>query len=110
MILEELNRNKRLEVYTTQALCIYSKDNNSYSECWDNNTNSNLDLDNIDDSYCLDIVDSGNRIDVYIPRNSKCILKPASSINADCIICYKNIECELTFEDEPIEIYFEILE
>lgn len=110
MILDELNKNKKIDVYTTQALCIYSKDDISYSDCWDNNTNSELEIENIDDSYGLDIVESGNRIDIYIPKNARCVLKHSPNINSDCIVCYKNIECELVFEDEPIDVYFEKIE
>lgn len=109
MLLDALNSNGKVTAFVTQPLCIYTKTSNSYSECWDNNTNSSLELDNIDDSYGLDLVETGDRIDVYIPRNAKCILKKAGP-NVDCTIVYKNIECDLLFEDEPIDMYFDVVE
>lgn len=109
MILDELNRKGKLTVRTIQPLCIYSKDSCSYSECWDNSKNDSLNIDDIDDSYGVDIVENSYRIDVYIPRSATCILKK-SVPNVDCTVYYKNIECDLLFEEEPIDMYFEIVE
>lgn len=108
MILEQLRQIGKLTVITTQPLCIYSKDPTSYSSCYDSRTNNELEIKLIDDSYGLDIVEYGERTDVYIPSNAKCTLK--RTINADCMIIYKNIECDLVFEDEPMDMYFEIIE
>lgn len=110
MLLKELNERSKLTVYTTQPVCIFSKSSQSWSECWDNNTSSILDISKIDDSYGLDLVESNNRIDVYIPRNAKCILTKPDNPNMDCTIVYKNIECDLSFEDDAIELYFDISE
>lgn len=110
MLLDALNSKGKLTVFVIQPLCIYTKTSNSYSECWDNLTNDNLELDNIDESYGLDLVETGDRIDVYIPRNSRCILKKPSNPNLDCTVEYKNIECDLYFEDEPIDMYFDVVE
>ena len=109
MLLDELNKQGKITVFVEQPLCIYSKDNVSYSSCWDNSTNDELDLDRVDESYGLDMVENGDRIDVYIPRNAKCVLKKAGP-NIDCTVVYKNIECDLLFEDEPIDMYFSIID
>lgn len=109
MILNELNRNKQLRVITTQPLCIYTKTLHSYSACWNNATNNELNVDDIDDSYGLDIEERGEIINVYIPRNAICTLKKTAP-NVDCTIFYNNIECDLTFEEEPMDNYFEIIE
>ncbi len=109
MILEELNKNDKIDVILTQPLCIYSKGLTFQSKCWDINLNKWLEADDIDDSYGLDIIETGERIDVYIPRNARCILKKAGA-DIDCVVAYKNIECDLTFEDEPIDMYFDILD
>lgn len=110
MLLDVLNNKGKVDVFVTQPLCIYTKTSNSYSECWDIITNDNLELDNIDESYGLDLVETGDRIDVYIPRNARCTLKKPSNPNLDCTVVYKNIECDLYFEDEPIDTYFDIIE
>ena len=102
MLLDELNSKGKITAFVTQPLCIYTKTPNSYSECWDNLTNDSLELDNIDDSYGLDIVETGDVINV-------CILKKASP-NVDCTVVYKNIECDLLFEDEPIDTYFDAVD
>lgn len=109
MLLDELNSKGKITAFVTQPLCIYTKTPNSYSECWDNLTNDSLELDNIDDSYGLDIVETGDVINVFIPRNARCILKK-SSPNVDCTVVYKNIECDLLFEDEPIDTYFDAVD
>lgn len=109
MILDELNKNGRLNVCAIQPLCIYTKTLNSYSVCWDNITNNELNVDNIDDSYGLDIEERGDTINVYIPRNAKCVIKKTAP-NVDCTVFYKNIECDLLFEDEPIDSYFNIID
>lgn len=109
MLLDELNRKGKITALVTQPLCIYTKTTNSYSECWDNLTNDSLELDNIDDSYGLDIVETGDVINVFIPINARCILKKANP-NVDCIVVYKNIECDLLFEDETIDTYFEAVD
>jgi len=109
MLLNELNKNGKIDVFTTQPLCIYTKTLSSYSECWNNITNTSLNVDDIDESYGLDIEDKGDIINVYIPINARCVLKRTTP-NVDCTIFYKNIECDLIFEDEPIDSYFEILE
>ena len=109
MLLDELNRKGKITAFVTQPVCIYTKTPNSYSECWDNLTNDILELDNIDDSYGLDIVETGDVINVFIPRNARCILKKANP-NVDCTVVYKNIEYDLLFEDEPIDYYLEIME
>lgn len=108
MIYEELQNNDIIEVYTTQPLCIYTKTNTSYSECFDTNYNDQLDIDNIDDSYQLEVIKNDDRIDVFIPNGVKCSLKKASP-NSDCLVIYKNIKCELVF-DEPIDNFFEIID
>lgn len=109
MLLDVLNNKGKVDVFVTQPLCIYTKTPNSYSECWDNLTNDNLELDNIDDSYGLNLVETGDVINVFIPRNARCILKKASP-NVDCTVVYKNIECDLLFEDEPIDTYFDAVD
>ena len=108
MLLDELNNKEKITVVVTQPLCIYSKTPSFYSECWDNYTHNNLEPDNIDDSYGLNVVKTADRIDVYIPKNVKCILTKTNS-NIDCTIIYKKIECDLLFEDEPIDRYFDIV-
>ncbi len=110
MLLDELNRKGEITAFVTQPLCIYTKTSNSYSECWDNLTNDSLELDNIDDSYGLDIVETGDVINVFIPINARCILKKATNPNVDCTVVYKNIECDLLFEDEPIDTYFDAVD
>ena len=107
MILEQLNHLDKITVITTQPLCIYTKCNNVESECWDNETNSQLDINNIDDSYNLNVIKDNERIDVFIPSNVTCILKKTNP-NTDCTVIYKNIECDLLFEDEPIDNFFTI--
>lgn len=110
MLLDELNSKGKITAFVTQPLCIYTKTPNSYSECWDNLTNDSLELDNIDDSYGLDIVETGDVINVFIPSNARCILTKKANPNVDCTIVYKNIECDLLFEDEPIDTYFDVAE
>ena len=111
MLLDELNRKGKITALVTQPLCIYTKTTNSYSECWDNLTNDSLELDNIDDSYGLDVVETGDVINVFIPINARCILEKANANpNVDCIVVYKNIECDLLFEDETIDTYFEAVD
>ena len=100
MILEQLEQQNKLTVIT--------KTKNSFSECFDSNTNSSLEIENIDDSYQLDIVDHDDYIDVYIPRNAKCTL--IKNPQVDCTIKYKYIECDLVFEDEPIDNFFTVEE
>ena len=109
MLLSELNSKGEITAFVKQPLCIYTKTPTSYSECWDNLTNDILELDNIDDSYGLDIVETGDVINVFIPSNARCILKKANP-NVDCAVVYKNIECDLLFEDETIDTYFDVVE
>lgn len=109
MILDRLSREGKLSVHTTQPLIIYYKDQNSHSECWDKSRNKWLDVNDIDDSYELDIMDQSDTISVMIPRGAKCILRKTTP-NADCTVEYNNIETDLLFEDEPIESFFEIIE
>lgn len=109
MILEQLEQQNKLTVITNQPICIYTKTKNSYSECYDHNMNSSLDVKNIDESYQLDVVNYDDSIAVYIPRNAKCTLYNTYP-NSDCGIIYKNIECDLIFEDEPIDNFFTVEE
>lgn len=109
MILEMLKDKGKLNVFVTRPVVIYTKCLDSYSECWDRLNNCQLDVDNIDDSYCLDSVQSNDKIDVYIPSGAMCILEQ-SGPNTDCKIVYKNIECELLFDGDPIDQYFDIIE
>ena len=109
MLLDELSNKGKITAFVKQSLCIYTKTPTSYSECWDNLTKDTLKLDNIDASYGLDIVGTGDLISVFIPRNVRCILKKANP-NVDCIVVYKNIECDLLFEDETIDTYFEAVD
>jgi len=109
MLLDELNSKGEITAFVKQPLCIYTKTPTSYSECWDNLTNDSLELDNIDDSYGLDIIGTGDVISAFIPRNVRCILTKANP-NVDCTVVYKNIECDLLFEDETIDTYFDVVE
>lgn len=109
MILKELEKHGKLRAITTQPFCIYTKTLNSYSVCWNNTTNNELNIDDIDDSYGLDIEERGDTIYVYIPKNAICTLKKTSP-NVDCTIIYKNIECDLVFDDDSINDYLEILD
>ena len=109
MLLDELNRNGKLSVMTIQPMCIYTKTLDSYSICWDKFLDKELDIEDIDDSYGLEIEKRGDVLIVYIPRNAKGTIKKTNP-NADCTIFYKNIECDLVFEDEPIDYYLEIME
>lgn len=108
-ILEELKTKGKLEVLTTQKLCIYTKDQVSESECLDTNKKTQLNVENIDDSYGLEIQENGDIVEVYIPKNARVFLRKGSP-NIDCTVLYKNIECDLFFEDEPIDNYFELVE
>lgn len=109
MILEKLHDNGKLSVILDRPLCIYSKDINWSSNCWDLSINAELNTKNIDESYGLDVVERNDRVDVYIPRNAKCTLRKARDLAIDCTVIYKNIECDLTFDsDDSIDDYFMI--
>lgn len=108
-LLNELRANRKMDVVTTQPVGIYTKTLTSYSNCWDILNNDNLELDNIDESYGLDVVELPDRFDVYIPKGAKCVIIHGDNPNVDCTIRYKNIECDLIFEDEPIDSFFEPL-
>ncbi len=115
MFLEDKLRNSengRLNVRTTQPLIIFRKDLNSHTHCYDNSTGRELDIDDlIDQEYGLDvsISDDNSVIDAMIPQNVKCILLK-SSPNVSCTLEYKHIKIDLTFEDDPMDYFFEILE
>lgn len=108
-ILEELKAKGKLEAVTTQRLSIYYKDQISESICYDSNKNDELDPSNIDDSYGLEVEETDDTVEVFIPKNARVLLLNISA-NIDCAVRYKNIECDLIFEDDPIESYFEIVE
>lgn len=110
MILNELIAKGKLTVRTIQPLIVYYKDNNSHSECYDRSRNKWLDIDDIDDSYGLDVMEeSDDCVSVMIPEGRKCRISK-SSPNVDCFLEYNNIELDLLFEDEPIDSFFEIVE
>lgn len=109
MILEQLKLKKSLEVRTICPLCIYTKNAYSESECWDTSRNKEFDPTYVNSSYELDIINKEDTTYVYIPKGAKCTIKDINP-NTDCTVYYKNIECDLVFEDESIEEYFEIVE
>ena len=107
MIYDELLKKNKLKVKTIQPIIIYYKDSISHSECYDISRNKRLDIDDIDDSYELDILETDDSIQVMIPRKAVCTL--TRSLNSDCTLTYKNIETDLSF-DEEMEYFFEIIE
>lgn len=112
MIIQDLNQdieNKGVKVITTLPICIFSKDVTSYSSCEDLLYHDQLDIKNIDESYELDIVEANDRYDVYIPIDRTCKLFKTSNPNYHCTLLYKNIKCDICFEDEPIDNYFDVI-
>lgn len=109
MILEQLKLKKSLEVRTICPVSVYMKNAYSESECWDTSRNKEFDLTYVNGSYELDIKTKGDTTYVYIPKGAKCTIKDMNP-NSDCTVFYKNIECDLFFEDDSIEEYFEIVE
>ena len=112
MILQCLNKdidNQGIKVITKLPICVFSKDLTSYSSCEDLLYHDQLDIDNIDDSYELDIVEYNERYDVYIPIDHCCTLYKTSNPNYHCTLVYKNIKCDICFEDEPIDNYFDVI-
>jgi hypothetical protein len=111
MIRDNLFANGKLVARTIQPLVIYYKDSTSHNECYDIDKNKPLDINDIDDSYGLEVDDSREDcVTVMIPRGVRVKLRKPSSADFDCKIEYKNIEIELTFEDEPMDSFFEELE
>ena len=112
MILEQLRERDRLKVTLLQPLVVLYKDLTTSNNCWDTSLNKKLDVKDIDDSYGLDVVDSdGNDIvEVLIPKGAVCtFMKTSPSI--DCTVRYKNIECDLTFDNmDDIDCFFEVID
>lgn len=109
MILEQLKLKKSLEVRTIRPVCVYMCNAYSKAYCWDASRNKEFDHTYVNDSYELDIKTIGDTTYVYIPKGAKCTIKDMNP-NSDCCVYYKNIECDLIFEDGPLEEYFEIIE
>lgn len=112
MIKNDLLLKGKLEAKTTQPLIIYHKDLISHSECYDTAKNKWLDVNDIDESYELDIIENNDNdsVDVMIPKDRRVILRKPSNYDSDCLIEYKNIEVELMFEDEPMDLFLEEIE
>jgi len=108
-ILDELKIKNKLLVITTQKLLIYYKNEVSESACYNILTHTELKPTDLDDSYGLDLEIKENEFFIYIPKGAKCTLKRIVP-NVDCTVFYKNIECDLVFDGEPIDDYFGIIE
>lgn len=109
---EAISKNNKVYAITDRQICVFTKNIDSYSDCFDTLKNKQLDIADITDDYELDIIDNSDecRIDVFIPSGAKCTLTKGSNPNYDCKIIYKNIECDLYFENEPIDTYFSLLD
>lgn len=108
-ILDELKIKNKLSVITTQRLLVYYRNEVSESSCYNIATHTDLKPTDLTDTYGLDLIIKDNEFFIYIPKGAKCTLKRTVP-NVDCTVFYKYIECDLLFEDEPIDDYFEIIE
>ena len=112
MILEQLRHKNKLRVNLLQPLVILYKDLTASNTCWDMSLNKKLDVNDIDDSYGLDVVDpDGNDVvEVLIPKGATCVLEKTSS-DVDCTVKYKNVECDLTFDNmDDVDCFFEVID
>ena len=98
------------QAITTQTICVYTKSAISESPCYDNSVclGAILTIDNIDDSYGLLVEKGEDFVKASIPKGARVTLA-AGDPNVDCTVFYKNIECDLLFEDGELEDYFTII-
>lgn len=93
-----------------QNICIYTKSAISESLCFDNSAHLGaiLNIDNIDDSYGLLVEKGEDFVKASIPKGARVTLADGDP-NVDCTVFYKNVECDLLFEEGELEDYFTII-
>ena len=117
--LDLLERGQDLHVRTINNIVVYfirsyKRETSDHSECFDRETNKQLDIDDVTDDYGLILTeDSDGYINVMIPRGRECYIHKhysrSGTRTAYITIRYNKIICRLEFED-PLEYFFEIID